>query len=84
MILSTAFEMNGEYRGRSRAELEGIGASIRAGNPYSFDPEDIRALILYASEIARIPASRLAMDALKWLGPPLLLLAVLYYFILRH
>jgi len=40
--------------------------------------QEIRDVIEYAHKVMRIPAWRLLLDGVKWLGPPILMLVGLY------
>jgi hypothetical protein len=82
LILSTAYELNGEYRGKTIEELKAVAAAIEAGQPYPFDPAEVRAVIEYAHQVMAIPARRLIVDGLKWILPPLAILGVVYFLLL--
>lgn len=83
LILSTAYEIDGEYKGKSQQELDKIAEQIRAGHPYPFDQNEVDAVIAYARSVEAIPASRLVFDLVKWIGPPILILAIVYFLIFR-
>ena len=78
MILSTAYEIDGEYRGKTLEELKGIASNIHAGKPYEFDEAEVQAVIAYAHQVLAVPARRLVIDGLKWIVPPLAILVVTY------
>lgn len=78
LILSTAYEIRGEYRGKKVDELKTIAAAIQAGKHYEFDPDEVRSVIAYAREVLAIPARRLILDGLKWIGPVVAILIAVY------
>ncbi|MDP2007244.1 MAG: hypothetical protein Q8K45_16330 [Rubrivivax sp.] len=79
LILSTAYEIDGEYRGKTKEELQAIAAAIAKGHPYAFDDAEVRSVVGYAVRVLAVPAKRLAIDGLRWLLPPILVLAVVYF-----
>ena len=79
LILSTAYEIRGEYRGKSIEELKAISAAIQAGKPYDFDPGEVRSVIEFAREVLAIPTRRLLIDGVKWIGPPVAILIAVYF-----
>jgi hypothetical protein len=79
LILSTAYEIHGEYRGKSVEELEKIAADIRAAKPYSFDAHEVRSVTQYAHDVLSIPPRRVIMDAITWIGPPAAALVILFF-----
>jgi len=78
LILSTAYEIDGEYRGKTLEELNAIARDMQAGKPHEFDAAEVRAVIAYAHQVMAIPARRLIIDGLKWLVPPVAILVVVY------
>ncbi len=78
LILSLNYEINGEYRGKSKVELLAIGQAIRDGKPYVFDPQEVAEVIQYAKRVLSIPPRVLLVDYLKWIGPPVLALAIVF------
>lgn len=79
LILSTAYEIDGEYRGKMKEELQAIAAAIANGQPYAFDEAEVRSVVEYAERVMAVPARRLAIDGLRWLLPPFLILVVVYF-----
>ncbi len=77
MILSTYYEINGEYRGKSRESLLAL-APVVAAHRYTFDPAEVASVIAYAEEITSIPPRKLALDFLRWFGLPVLILLVVF------
>lgn len=78
LILSLNYEIGGEYRGKSKEELLAIGQQIRDGTPYQFDPQEVAAVIEYAKRVLSIPRRVLLTDLVKWVGPPVLILVVVF------
>lgn len=75
-ILSTAYEIDGEYRGMTKEQLTAIAAAIEKGHPYAFDEAEIQSVIGYAKHVLAVPARRLVIDGVRWLLPPFLILMV--------
>lgn len=78
LMLSLDYEIDGEYRGKTKEELQRMAASIQSGQPHDFNAEEVRAIIEYAHQVTAIPASRLIIDGIKWLGPPIGILVLVY------
>jgi hypothetical protein len=83
LILSVAYEIDGIYLGQTKDELNAVASRIRSGVPYEFDEREVRQVASYARKVMTIPTSRLVIDGLKWVGPPVLIL-FLIYFLLHH
>jgi hypothetical protein len=64
LMLSTDYEIGGEYRGKTTTELEVIAADIRRGQRHEFDAKEIRSVLKHAHHVAAIPARRLIVDGL--------------------
>lgn len=79
LILSTAYEIDGEYRGKTKEELQAIAAAIANGEQYSFDDAEVRSVVEYAERVLAVPTKRLVIDGLRWLLPPILVLAIVYF-----
>lgn len=77
-MLSTAYEIDGGYRGKTVEELKAIAADIQMGRQYTFDPGEVQSVITYAKQVMAIPARRLIIDGLKWIGPPVAILVFVY------
>ena|SRR6266436_5413135 len=78
LILSLNYEIDGEYRGKTKEELLAIAQQIRDGKPYEFDPQEVAAVIEYAKRVQAIPRRILLSDLLKWIGPVVLILIVVF------
>jgi hypothetical protein len=74
LILSLEYEMDGEYYGKTKEELEAIAADIRSGKPCEFDPLEVQTIIAYARRVLSITPGALIIDGLRWLLPPIMLL----------
>jgi hypothetical protein len=78
LILSLDYEINGEYRGKTKQELVAIGQTIRIGKPYAFDPQEVSQVVNYAKSVISIPPRVLMMDFVKWVGPPVVILLIVF------
>jgi len=52
---------------------------IAREQPFKFDHADVMEVIEYAESIRAVPASRLIIDGLRWLLPPILALCIIYF-----
>lgn len=78
-MLSLDHELDDEYLGKTKEELQAIAAAIANGQPYVFDDAEVRSVVEYAERLRHeLSAKRLAIDGLRWLLPPILILVVLY------
>jgi predicted ATP-dependent serine protease len=82
LMLSTAYEINGEYRGKTVEELKGIAAEIQEKGRHEFDANEVKAVIAYAQQVLAIPVQRLIIDGLRWIVPPIAILAIVYVLLL--
>jgi len=55
---------------------------IARGQSFKFDDADVMEVIDYAESIRAVPASRLIIDGLRWLLPPILVLCITYFLLL--
>lgn len=78
IILSLDYEIEGEYRGKSKEELLEIAEAIKGGQSYLFDLAEVNEVIEYAKHVSSIPASKLVVELLRWTGPVILILGVVY------
>jgi predicted ATP-dependent serine protease len=83
IIFSKAYEINGEYKGKTLAELNAISARIRGGDPYEFDQSEINVVIGYARSIEGITMWQLIRDGVNWLSIPLIVLGLEYFILLK-
>ena len=77
-ILSRTFDIAERSIGRSPTELAQISSAIAGGSPYQFSDAEVNAVAREVAAFRAITSGRLAMDLAKWLGPPLLILAIVY------
>lgn len=82
IILSTSYEIDGEYEGKTKVELQIIAAEIAKGQMHAFDDAEVSLIVEYAGRMRAVPPTRLAIDGLRWLLPPILVLAVVYSLLL--
>ena len=78
VIVSLDYEIGGNYRGKTRDELLRIATSLR-DKSYTFDPEEVANVVRNAKEVKSIPAAVLALDLIKWLALPLVILIGIAY-----
>jgi cytochrome c len=77
-ILSTAYEIDGEYRGMTKEQLTAIAAAVGNGRPYAFDQAEIQSVVAYAKRVLTVPARRLIIDGVRWLLLPFLVLMAVH------
>jgi hypothetical protein len=77
-ILSKTFDVADRSIGRSPAELAQISSAIAAGVPYEFSQAEVTEVGNQVAAFKSITPRRLALDLIKWLAPPVLILAILY------
>ena len=78
IILSTAYEINGEYRGKTAEALVDIAADLQKGTRYEFETDEVQSVIAYALQVMAIPTRRLIIDGLKWIGPPVAIFVIVF------
>jgi len=78
IILSLDYELDGEYKGKTKEELEGIAEKIHKGIPYKFKESEVENVINYANSVLSVPPSKLALDFIKWLGLPVAILITVF------
>lgn len=69
--------------GLTPPELRAAAARIREGQGYVFDPAMLARVMAHHEAAKAITARRLFVDALRWLGPPLALLALVLWLVVR-
>ena len=82
-ILSKQFDVGEVIVGRSVKELSQISTQISHGLPYNFDPAEISRVQESVFAFKVITPGKLAADLLKWAGPPLLILAIVFALLSR-
>jgi predicted ATP-dependent serine protease len=76
LILSLDYEIDNEYRGKTKEELQQIASEIKAGKPYEFDTQEVQSVVAYAHRVMSVLPIKLIIDGIRWLLPPIALLAV--------
>lgn len=69
---------HGEYRGKIEKELIAIAAAIRNDRPHAFDEIEVQSIVDYAERVLTVPFKQIAIDGVRWLLPPVLILATVY------
>jgi len=83
LILSRPFDAGQEVVGLPPEELASAAAQIKAGTPYHFDP-NLVARVQRLHQAARAISPRtLLYDLVRWLLPPVILLAGMYWVVWR-
>lgn len=78
LILSTGYEIDGEFRGKTDAELKNIANEIANGQPYAFVDSEIMSVVEHARRVLDVSARRMIVDGIRWLLPPILALLIIY------
>ena len=82
-MLSEPFDAGEEVIGLPPSELKAAAAEIQSGRGYTFDPQVLAKVRAEHEATKAITPRRLILDAVQWLGPPLMLLALGFWFISR-
>ena len=77
-ILSAAFDVGGQTIGRAPDELAGIAESLSRGRPYEFSAAEVAAVEKQLAAFRAITPRRLLVSLVRWLGPPLLIIAIIF------
>lgn len=77
-ILSAAFDVGGKTIGRGPDELPQIAASVSGGRPYEFSDAEVAAVEQQVAAFRAITPRRLLVSLIRWLGPPLLIVAIVF------
>lgn len=77
-ILSKTFDVGERSIGRSAPDLAQISRTIATGAPYQFSEAEVATVAAEVSSYKSITPRRLAIDLIKWLGPPILLAGIVY------
>jgi len=78
-MLSRAFDAGQVVVGLTPSELAAAAHKIQSGAGYTFDPQQLATVVALHSSAKAITARRLVVDGLRWLLPPLALLAALLW-----
>ncbi len=81
LILSTRYELNDQYLGKTDSELSAIGRSVQNGT-FEFDEQEVKRVVEYARQVLTF-TSRDYLDIAKWLLPPVVVVAAAVWFWLR-
>src|SRR5687767_12347668 len=77
-ILSDAFSVGDTTIGRPTGELSRIAGAISGGRPYKFSEPEVAAVEKQVAAFRAISARALLVSLVKWLGPPILIIAIVY------
>jgi hypothetical protein len=77
-ILSAAFDVGDTTIGRPAGELSRIAGSISSGQPYEFSEPEVAAVAKQVAAFRAITPRSLLVSLVKWLGPPILVIAIGY------
>ena len=80
-MLSRAFDAGQIIVGLSSTELAGAAQQIQSGAGYQFDSKQLARVVALHLSAKSIGGRRLVVEGLRWLAPPLLLLAGLLWVI---
>lgn len=75
--------MEAQLIGLTPPELRAAARQIREGQSYEFDPAMLARVMAHHEAAKAITGRRLLVDALRWLGPPLALLALVLWLGMR-
>ncbi|MDG9700434.1 hypothetical protein [Ottowia cancrivicina] len=77
-MLSTDYEINNEYKGKSIYELQVISNDLKKGKEFSFDDKEVKRLVRYARYIDSISWRELLVDLIRWLFVPICVLLLAF------
>ena len=80
IMLSTDYEINNEYKGKSIYELQVISNDLKKGKKFSFDDKEVKRLVRYARYIDSISWRKLLVDLICWLFVPICVLLLVFCF----
>lgn len=84
MILSSAFDVGENTYGLADPDLEKAAALISDGRPYPFRADEIAQLAREYRAFTQTTRSTLIWSLVRWLGPPFLVLGLVWWLILRY
>lgn len=84
LILSRPFDAEEQVIGLTPPDLRAAAKQLREGQGYEFDPAMLARVMARHAAAKAITGRRLFVDAVRWLGPPLALLALLLWFVTRR
>lgn len=82
-ILSTSYEIDGDLKARSAAELLAIGDRIAAGE-HAFDEREVRGVAAAARAALGVPTRKMLFELARWLAPVGVLVCLLAWFAVRE
>lgn len=77
-VLSESSDAGEDIYGKSADELARISGLIRGRQPYEFDPKELKQHLKGYREFKKNNPGVLFLDLIKWIGPPILVLALVY------
>ena len=77
-ILSAAFDVGDRTIGRPADELSRIAGAISSGQQYEFSEPEVAAVAKQVAAFRAITPWNLLVSLAKWLGPPILIIAIAY------
>lgn len=83
LMLSPYFDGGEDVVGLAPAELQHAAELIQSGHQYNFEPEELAKVVALQAAAQTITPRRLAIDLVRWLLPPLLVLATAFWLLAR-
>ena len=77
-ILSAEFDVGGKTIGRHADELSRIAEAVAGGRPYAFPEPELADVEKQVAAFRAITGRKLLVSLLRWLGPPILIIAIVY------
>jgi hypothetical protein len=78
IILSLDYELDGEYKGKSKEELLEVARLVRNGT-YRFDPDEVAEVVAYAKRTLSILPRKLVSDLIRWVALPIAILSGVFF-----
>ena len=82
LILSEYFDFGEEVVGRSYPELEAASEKLKSGD-FVFDTSEVVRVREAVKKAEAITPRMLAIDLIKWIGPPIAVLAIVFWLLSR-
>jgi predicted ATP-dependent serine protease len=83
LMLSPFFDAGENVIGLAPAELKRAAELIQNGNRYTFEPKTLAQVIAHHAAARAITPRQLVIDLVRWLLPPLLVLAAAFWLLAR-
>ena len=83
LMLAPCFDAGEDVIGLAPSELQRAAAVIQGGNQYKFEPEELAKVIAQHVAAKTVSPRRLVIDLVRWLLPPLLALAAVFWLLAR-